>query len=91
MKANNNFILRNIGDIYFILPADRTTFLSAEQMLTINETGAYLWNCLQKNRTMEELASDLQKYYKIDYKTAYEDTKSFLATLQKLHAVRNCE
>ncbi|HBI62682.1 MAG TPA: hypothetical protein DDY31_16005 [Lachnospiraceae bacterium] len=87
MKANDNFILRNIGDIYFILPADRTTFLSAEQMLTINETGAYLWNCLQKDRTLEDLASDLQKYYQIDCETAYEDTKNFLATLQKLHAI----
>ena len=89
MQANATFTLRNIGDIYFIVPADRTTFLSAGQMLTTNETGAYLWNCLQKDITLEELASNLQNYYQIDYEMAYEDTKSFLTTLQKIHAINH--
>jgi len=87
MQANDTFTLRNIGDIYFIIPADRTAFLSTDRMLTINESGAYLWNCLQKNVTLEELASDLQNYYQIDYEPAYEDTRGFLASLQKIHAV----
>lgn len=88
MQANDSFTLRNIGDIYFILPADWTAFFSTDQMLTINETGAYLWNCLQKNVTLEELASALQNYYQIDYEMAYEDTKGFLASLQRIHAIR---
>ncbi len=88
MQANDSFTLRNIGDIYFILPADWTAFFSTDQILTINETGAYLWKCLQKNVTLEELASALQNYYQIDYEMAYEDTKGFLASLQKIHAIR---
>ena len=88
MQQNENFTLRNIGDIYFIVPAAQTTFLSAGQMLTVNETGAYLWNCLKKSQTIEELASILQSYYNIDYTMAFEDTKHFVEELQKINAVK---
>ncbi|RKI43527.1 PqqD family protein [bacterium D16-51] len=88
MQQNENFTLRNIGDIYFIIPTAQTTFLSVGQMLTVNETGAYLWNCLKKKQTLEELASSLQSYYNIDYTMAFEDTKQFVEELQKINAVK---
>ena len=88
MQQNDNFTLRNIGDIYFIVPTAQTTFLSVGQMLTVNETGAYLWNCLEKSQTLEELASSLQNYYNIDYTMAFEDTKQFVEELQKINAVK---
>lgn len=87
MQANNNFTLRNIGDIYFILPTKGTTFVSADQMLTTNETGAFLWNCLHTNTTLDELTEKLQNCYNIDAETAQEDIKIFLSALKKIHAI----
>lgn len=87
MQANTDFILRNIGDIYFIFPTKTATFLSADQMLTTNETGAFLWNCLHKSTTLDELTEKLQNCYNIDAKTAHEDIKIFLTALKKIHAI----
>jgi hypothetical protein len=87
MQAHPNFLLRSIGDMYFILPDSQTVFLSAGQMLTTNETGAYLWDCLQEDCSLDSLTEKLQAYYEIDRQTATEDVRFFLDALKKIHAL----
>lgn len=87
MKAEQTFILQNIGDLYFILPGKAKDFLTPDRMLTTNETGAYLWKQLQTEISQEELTASFQSFYQIDEATATEDVSSFLQALQKIGAL----
>lgn len=87
MRANPDFILKNIGDIYFIMAKEPEDFPSPGNMLTTNETGAYLWNQLQTDSSMEELTEALCLLYGIDTATASEDISAFLQQLKKTGAL----
>lgn len=87
MQANSNFILRNIGDLYFIFPKSWEDFPVSKNIITTNETGAYLWNQLQTDTTQEALAEALSILYHIDAKTASDDIRTFLSQLQTLGAL----
>lgn len=89
MQAKTSFLLRNIGDIYFIVPDSRTDFLSAAQMLTTNETGAFLWNELSQPVTPDDLVHSLTTRYEVDKDTANTDVHQFLNGLKKIGALES--
>lgn len=86
MKKNPDFTLRNIGDIYLIVPIMGQTF-SSKKVIHTNETGAFLWECLQKENTEKGLLAALKSIYDIDDATALSDIKNFLDNLQNVGAI----
>lgn len=83
MKIQPGFILRNIADSYVVVPVgDNLVDFSA--MITLNETGAFLWNLLAENDTdLEGLADALCREYDVDCETAKKDTEEFVALLSE--------
>ena len=53
------------------------------QIMSVNEAGAFLWGLLEKGAEKQELIDSLMKEYGIDKGTAEKDTESFLAQLQE--------
>ena len=80
MKAKNGFSIKQVADSFVIVPVgERIVDFSA--MITINDTGAFLWEKLQNDITVEELAQSLASEYDIDADTALEDVKEFTDAL----------
>lgn len=80
MKAKSGFGIKQVADSFVIVPmGERIVDFSA--MITINDTGAFLWEKLQSDITTDELASALQAEYDIDIETAKEDVKEFTDVL----------
>ena len=52
-------------------------------MLTLNDTGVFFWELLQKNTTKEEMISAVTAEYDVDEKTVSEDIDEFLAKLNE--------
>lgn len=80
MKVEKEFVLREIAGDYVIIPTGRTV-LSFNGLITVNEIGAFLWNHLQENVTIEELVNYVLDEYEVDEETAREDILEFLDTL----------
>ena len=47
MRLHTDYQLRNIGTFYFLVPL-KSDHPVIDRILTLNETGAFLWNSLQK-------------------------------------------
>ena len=47
LKLDKEYVLRQIGDDYIIVPVGKSV-LSFNGMITVNETGAFLWEHLVK-------------------------------------------
>ena len=56
-------------------------------MITLNETGAFLWNLLLSDSTEYELIEAMLKEYDVDMKSASEDIKEFVDNLRKIGAL----
>lgn len=86
MKKHSEFVIRQVADRFVIVPVGAAAGNFAG-MLTINETGKFLWDLLETDQTYETLAAALVQEYKIDKETALRDVKAFLEPILPTGAV----
>ena len=82
MKIAKEYILREIAGDYIIEPV-RAAALEFNGMITVNETGAFLWEKLREGTTKEELLHAMLEEYEVSEKEAEADIQEFLQMLQK--------
>lgn len=81
MKINPNFQLRTVAgkSLVIALGADAVEFNS---LLTLNETGAFLWKLLENSPTEASLVSALTEEYNVSEEDAKRDLAVFLEQLR---------
>ena len=83
MKIREGFILKEIADTFVVVPVGEN-MVDFSLMITINETGAFLWNCLKTDKTREQLADDLMSEYEGTTRgEMLEDIDGFVALLRE--------
>ena len=65
-----------------VFPIDMSD-LDFTGMLTLNETGVFLWSLLRADTTREELAKALTEEYDVTYDEALADVDAFIEKLDK--------
>lgn len=58
-------------------------------IVTLTQSGAFLWERLQKPCQKDELVRDLLGEYEVDCQTAEDDVSNFLNKLQQRGLLRN--
>lgn len=86
MKLKENFALRQVADTWVVLPLGEVA-IDFNGMLTMNETGALLWQNLEKQCNREELADALTKEYDVERAQAQNDVDEFLAKLNEIGCI----
>lgn len=87
MKINENFILRQVAGTWIVMPiADALNF---NGMLTLNESGAFLWKTLAQGGSAESLAEALCKEYIVSKETALADAEEFIEKLAQAGCLEN--
>ena len=79
MKIKEGFILRQVAGDTVVLPAGD---LDINAMITLNETGTFLWQKMEKETTVEELVAEVLKVYDTDEATAKAAVEGFVETLK---------
>ena len=82
MKIEKEYILREIADDYIIVPVGKAA-MEFNGMITVNETGAFLWKLLTKGATKEELLHAMLEEYEVSAEEAEADIDEFLQLLQE--------
>ena len=80
MKIGEKFILKKIFDDYIVVPVG-SELVDFNSLITLNETGAFLWESLKTDLTEEELCSKLCSEYDVDLDTAKTDVSEFVSKL----------
>ncbi len=78
----DGFVLRQVADTWVVMPLGQVS-LDFNGMLTLNETGALLWQALEKGGDAEALTNALTAEYDVSAEQAREDVDAFLAKLQQ--------
>lgn len=84
MKIKDGFVLKEIAGSTVAVPVGEN-LVNLQLMLTLNESGAFLWNQLLNSCTEEELVSALTGEYQVDTETAAADVRAFLQILKENH------
>ena len=80
MKIKNGFILRKVPGMNLVMPTGKNvkTFNGS---LMLNDTGAFIFEKLQKGSTPEQTAGALTEEYDVALETAGADVRSAIASL----------
>lgn len=86
MKQNSAFLLREVAGTLVIVPVGKAA-AAFPGMITANATGAYLWELLETEQTVQALADALVARYEVEYAKALEDVENFIRKLKMVGAV----
>lgn len=81
MKQKGGMLMRKVGDNeYVVVPTEGEP---VNTVLSLNETGAFLWNLLEAERTEENLTQALAKEYGIIPDQARDDVREFVEIIRE--------
>ena len=87
MKIKEGFILKEIAGSFVVVPVG-DDLVDFTLMITTNETGAFLWNCLSQDRSEQELVDMLKSEYEgADDAQLAADVAEFVALLKENNVV----
>ena len=81
MKIREGFILRQVMDIYAVIGIGSEAYVP-NRIMSVNETGAFLWRMLENGAEKQELIDALLQEYETDPQTAEKDVEAFLNELR---------
>lgn len=82
MKLKDGFILKNVADNYIVVPVEGE-LVDLNAMITLTETGAFLWGILENGASKEELVEKILEEYDVDRTTAENDVAEFTNRLSE--------
>jgi len=86
MKIKQGYILRNVVNTHIVVPMSQNE-LNYKGMLSLNETGAFLWGLLEKGTDREGLLHALLEEYDVTEEVAAADMDEFLAHIERIGAL----
>lgn len=86
MKRSTDFLLRDVAGTWVVVPVGEAVS-AFPGMITLNATGAYIWELLETEQTVETLTDALVAHYEVDSERARADVEAFLARLKPTGAL----
>ncbi len=81
MKIKEGFVLREVAGDIVVIPSGDT--LDLNMMITLNETGRFLWTRLEKGAEKEDLVQALTQEYEVSREDAMAHIDLFVAKLDE--------
>ncbi len=81
MKVKEGFILRNVADATVVVPTGKAS-LDFNGMITLNDTGAFLWRQLENDVSMDDILKAMLSEYDVDEATARGGIERFIEKLR---------
>lgn len=81
MKLKQGFIMREIAGEIIVVPSGDE--MNLNMMITLNNTGRFLWQRLEADATMDELVQEMLDEYDVDEQTARAGAERFVSKLKE--------
>ena len=86
MIRSKDFIKRKIATQYVIVAVGVAT-KRFNGMISVNETGSFIWDALESDISMDELVGRITEHYEVDADTARAHATDFVNTLKGVGAI----
>lgn len=80
MKIKTGYMLREVAGNYIVVAVGQA-LNDFNGMISLNETGAFLWKQLEQGVTKEQLIEKMTAEYEIDQASAERDAGAFIEKL----------
>ena len=86
IKTKKGFMLRSVAGRHVVVAIGQAS-VDFNGLITLNDTGAYIWEKLAKGTTYEELLGDMLSDYEVDEETARKGIDGFLETARSAELI----
>lgn len=80
LARTDGVVQREVAEEMFLVPI-RGHLAELEELFVLNEAGRWLWDHLDGERTLAELAAGLAAEFEVDERTAARDAEAFARQL----------
>ena len=88
LRRKEGFVLRRFGETVLLVPVGpRVGELNG--LVSLNRTGAHVWEALDGTRTVEEIAAGVVEKFEVDAERARRDVAEFCESLIEMGAVEH--
>ena len=88
MRIKKGFILRNVADSWVILAVGQTS-VDFNGMISLNETGAFLWKSLEETGDRDAVVKALCSEYDVSEEIAAADVDEYIAKLREAGCIED--
>lgn len=82
MKIKENFMLRKVADCFVVVPIGAAVS-EFNGMINLNEAGAFLWQLLESDTTVDEIVKAMLVQYDVSEEVAKADVEKFVSQLRE--------
>lgn len=82
MRIKEGFVLKEIAGVNVVVPI-ASKMISFKAIVSLNESGAFLWKLLETDKTEQDLLTAFLGEYDIDEQTAKTDISQFIENMKK--------
>ncbi len=82
MKIKEDFLLRKVADSYVVVPVNSMS-LDFNGIINLNETGAFLFELLQKGAEKQDLLDRMLEEYEVAPEKAEIDIDNFIKKVKE--------
>lgn len=86
MKRNPDFLLRDVAGALVVVPVGQAS-VDFPGMISLNATGAYFWELLETEQTVQSLVDSVVSRYEVTEEKARQDVEAFVAKLMPTGAI----
>lgn len=90
MKRNNDYFLSKLHNDYYFVPTKQAA-ADFRPVVTTNATGAFLWNALKQNRSLDELLTLAKEEYSaenISSEVLFSDIRAYVDSLSHMGLIK---
>lgn len=88
MKLKKEFVLREVAGSWIVLATGKTT-LDFNGMISLNDSGALLWQTLENGADRDTLIDTLMQNYEVEREVASADVDAFIKKLTDAGCLEN--
>ena len=86
MKRKADFMMQNVGGENLLVPLGAQV-MDLNGLITLNDTGAYVWELLAQERTLDELTAAVAERFDVTPERARADVQTFVDEIDKLGVI----
>ncbi len=86
MKRNPDFLLKNVAGKQVLVPVGQAA-AAFPGMITVNDSGRFIWEFLEQEHTFGELIEAMTSRYEVPTETAQKDAAVFIERLGSVKAI----
>ena len=82
-SRKGDFATKKVADDLVLVPM-KNNVAEMNEMFTLNEVGAFIWEALNEDSTKASLATSISAEFDVEESTANEDLEQFLLQIEKM-------